>query len=258
MTDTKRMPKPMSSKKLAQYRELRAELIVQSELIMSIFNPLNDREYVTGVEFEMGHPLGPQVEIHYTGYAYGEDYNEFFACPESYFNMTADELRAEKTRIVEEEKRKKAEKAAKAKAAWEKRKAEKAKKEAEKKDNEKNERYQKYLELKKEFEGTTESPDKRPVETSTIRGIGGAPVEEAVYFCKYWEHDDNDPSGCGETWQWCNNAKSGRRECGCKRTYAMQFCPFYKKGKLAGKWVINDDDKDAAEKFKREFVGKEE
>lgn len=176
MTDTKRMPKPMTSKQLAQYRELRAELIVQAELIMTVFNPLNDREYVTGVEFEMGHPLGPQVEIHYTGYAYGEDYNEFFACPESYFNMTADELKAEKARIVEEEKRKREERAAKAKAAREKRKAEKAKKEAEKKNKEKDERYKKYLELKKEFESENE-PDK-----------------ESVWLCKHWEYDDNDPS----------------------------------------------------------------
>ena len=248
MTDTKRIPRPISSKELAQYRELRAELIVQSELIMSIFNPLNDREYVTGVEFEMGHPLGPHVEIHYYGYAYGEDYNEFFSCPESYFGMTADELKAEKERIVEEEKRKRAEKAAKAKAYREKRKAEKAKKEAEKKGIEKNERYKKYLELKTEFEGAGEFP--------TIRGIGGAPVKEAVYLCKYWEHDDNDPSGCGESWQWCNNEKSGRRECGCERTYAMQFCPFYRKGKLAGKWVIDDVDKEAARKFKQEFEDK--
>lgn len=101
-------------------------------------------------------------------------------------------------------------------------------------------RKQEYLKLKKEFEGTTESPEKTT-------------VKEAVYLCEYWEHDDDDPSGCGETWQWCHSEKSGRRECGCKRTYAMQFCPFYKKGKLAGKWVINDADKQAAEKFKKEF-----
>lgn len=249
MADTKRMPKPMTSKKLAQYRELRAELIVQAELIMSVFHPLDDREHVTEVEFDMEHPLGPHINIWYDGYAYGEDYHEFFPCPENYLGMTEDELRAEKKRLEEEEKRKKAEKAAKAKAAREKRKAEKAKEEIGK-------RYKKYLELKKEFEGVTESPDKRSAEISATRGIGGAPVKEAVYLCKYWEHDDNDPSGCGETWQWCHSEKSGRRECECKRTYAMQFCPFYKKGKLAGKWVIDDVDKQAAEEFKKKFEGR--
>lgn len=244
MTNTKRMPKPMTGKELSQYRELRANLIVQAELIMSVFNPLNDREHVTEVEFDMGHPFGPQIEICYDGYAYGEDYHEFFPCPESYLGMTEDELKAEKTRLAEEEKRKKAEKAAKAKAAREKRKAEKAKKEAEKKASEKNERYKKYLELKKEFECTTESQEKKP-------------VKEAVYLCQYWEYDDDDPAGCGESWSWCHNKKSGRRECGCGRTYAMQFCPFYKKGQLAGEWVIDDNDKRAAQEFKKKFEGKE-
>ena len=37
----------------------------------------------------------------------------------------------------------------------------------------------------------------------------------------------------------------------------MQFCPFYKKGKLAGRWIIDDVDKEAAKKFRQEFVGKE-
>lgn len=127
----------------------------------------------------------------------------------------------------------------------EKRKAEKAKKDAEKKVKEKDERYKKYLELKTEFEGATETPEKKP-------------VKEAVYSCQYWEHDDDDPSGCGESWSWCHNEKSGRRECGCKRTYAMRFCHFYKKGKLAGKWVINDADKQAAEEFKKQFEDTED
>ena len=239
MTSIKRMPKPMTRKQIAQYLKLRDNLMAQAELIMSVFHPLNDRECVTKVEFNEEHPMGPQIEICYDGYAYGEDYNEFFPCPENYLGMTEDELRAEKKRLDEEEERKRAERAAKAKAAREKRKAEKAKKKAEKKDSEKDERYRKYLELKKEFESENK------------------PVKEAVYLCKYWENDDNDPSGCGESWQWCNNEKSGRRECGCVRTYAMQFCPFYKKGKLAGRWVIDDADKEAAKKFMKQFEAKE-
>lgn len=238
MTDTKRMPKPMTEKQILQYLELEARLIVQSELIMSIFHPLNDREYVTKVKFEIGHPGGPQIDIWYHISHWLGDDDDYFSCPEKYLGMTEDELWSEKKHLEEEEKRKRAERAAKAKATREKRRAEKAKKEAEKKDGEKDERYLKYLELKKEFESENK------------------PVKEAVYLCKYWEHDDNDPSGCGETWQWCNNEKSGRRECGCVRTYAMQFCPFYKKGKLAGRWVINDTDKEAAEEFKKQFEGK--
>ena len=229
----------MTGRKISQYLELRANLMSQAELIMSVFKPLDDREEITEVDFNMGHPLGPQIEILYDGYAYGETYHEFFPCPEGYLGMTEDELRAEKKRLEEEEERKKAERAAKEKAARERRKA---KREAEKKAKEKDERYRKYLELKKEFEGTAESPEKTP-------------AKEAVYVCRYWEYDDDDPAGCGESWSWCHNKESGRRECGCRRTYAMQFCPFYKKGKLAGKWVVDDADKQAAEKFKREFEG---
>lgn len=167
----------MTEKQITQYQELKTHLMMQAELIMVIFHPLNDREHVTEVMFNEGHPMGPQIEIYYDGYAYGENYNEFFPCPEKYLCMSEDELRAEKRHLEEEEERKRAERAAKAKAAREKRKAEKAKKEAEKKDSEKDERYRKYLELKKEFESENK------------------PVKESVYLCKYWEHDDNDPSG---------------------------------------------------------------
>ena len=153
MTDTKRKPKPMTAKQIAQYLELQANLIVQAELIMSIFNPTNAGNEVTKVEFEMGHPGEPWIDIWYYYWPSREDGNDYFSCPERYVGMTEDELKAEKERIKEEEKRKREEKAAKAKAAREKRKAEKAKKEAEKKAGEKDERYKKYLELKKEFEG---------------------------------------------------------------------------------------------------------
>lgn len=149
MTDLKRKPKPMTEKQIAQYQELKDNLMAQAELIMAIFHPLDDREHVTEVMFYMGHPMGPQIEIYYAGYAYGEDYNEFFPCPESYLGMTADELKAEKTRLEEEEKRKKAEMVAKAMASREKRIKEKEKKEKEK-------RHKKYLELKAEFEGEDE------------------------------------------------------------------------------------------------------
>lgn len=235
MTDmnTKRMPRPMSSKELAQYQDLYANLMRQAELIMSIFHPLNDREHVTKVEFDTGHPLGPKIEICYDGYAYGEDYNEFFSCPESYLGMTEDELRAEKKRLDEEEERKRAERIAKAKATREKRKAEKAKKEV-------NKRYKKYLELKAEFEGEKDSK------------VTDKPKKKSVYECAHFVYEYDDLG----KYRWCYNEKSGTNECDCDRIYAQQFCPFYKKGKLRGKWVISDEDIKAAEEFKKQFQGK--
>ncbi len=242
MTSTKRMPKPMTSEELAKYRELHACLMVQAELIMSIFNPLGDREYVLKVEFEMGHPDCPWVNIWYNISNWGDDDEEYYSCPESYFDMTADELKAEKARIVEEEKRKKAEKAAKAKAAREKRKAEKAKKEAEKKDKEKDERYRKYLELKAEFEGEKDSK------------VTDKPKKESVYACKHWEYEYDDLG----KYSMCYNRNCKLQTCDCKRIYAQQFCPFYEKGELRGRWVIDDVDKQAAEEFKKQFEGKED
>lgn len=103
---TKRIPRPMSRTEIVYYRELKANLIVQAELIMSIFHPLDYREYVTEVKFEIGHPQGPHIQIWYEGYNYGEDYHDFILCPENYLSMTEDELRAEKKRLEEEAKEK--------------------------------------------------------------------------------------------------------------------------------------------------------
>ena len=242
MTSTERKPKPMTKKQIAQYLELDAMLTVQAELIMTIFHPLNDREHVTKVEFNEGHPLGPQIDIYYDGYAYGEDYHEFFRCPESYFGMTEDELKAEKMRLKEEEKRQKAEKAAKAKATRETRKAEKAKKEAEKKDKEKDERYKKYLELKAEFEDGKDSE------------VIDKPKKESVYVCKCAEYYYDDYV----KFTVCHSKKSKIQICDCKWIYAQQFCPFYEKGELRGKWVIGDEEKLAAEEFKKQFESKED
>ena len=74
-----------------------------------------------------------------------------------------------------------------------------------------------------------------------------------VYVCEYFEYDDNDLSGYGGTWTFCHNEKSGRKECNCGTIYAQQFCPFYKKGKLRGKWVIDETDKEVAIRFTKEF-----
>lgn len=225
----------MTEKQIAQYQELKDNLMAQAELIMAIFHPLDDREHVTEVMFYMGHPMGPQIEIYYAGYAYGEDYNEFFPCPANYLGMTEDELKAEKKRLEEEEERKRAERVAKAKATREKRKAEKAKKD-------RGKRYEKYLELKAEFEGEKDSE------------ATDEPKKESVYACKHWKYEYDDLG----KYSLCYNRNSKLQTCDCKRIYAQQFCPFYEKGELRGKWVIDEVDKEAAEEFKKQFEGKED
>ena len=242
MTNLKRMPKPMTEKQIAQYQELRDNLMMQAELIMTIFHPFNDREHVTEVKFHMEHPDWPSdwpsIEIWYQISRWDGDSDDCLECPESYLGMTEDELRAEKKSLDEEEKRKREERAAKAKAAREKRKA---KKEAEKKVREKDERYKKYLELKAEFEDEKDSK------------VIDKPKKESVYACKHWEYEYDDFG----KYSLCYNRNCKLQTCDCKRIYAQQFCPFYEKGELRGKWVISDEDKQAAEEFKKEFVGKE-
>ena len=242
MTSTKRKPKPITGKQISQYQELNAILIAQAELIMTIFHPLDAGEHVTGVQFNTGHHPGNHIEIWYDGVAFFEYYHEFFRCPESYLGMTEDELRAEKNRLEEEEKRKRAEEVAKEKAAMEKRKAEKARKEAKKKAGEKDERYKKYLELKKEFEGEKDS------------NVTDKPKKKSVYACKYFENEYDDLG----KYSLCYNRNCKLQTCDCHRIYAQQFCPFYEKGELRGRWVISDEDKQAAEEFKKKFEGKED
>lgn len=235
MTNTKRMPKPMTEKQIVQYQELKANLMAQAELIMSIFHPLDDMEHITEVKFYEGHPDWPSIDIWYQISHWDEDSYDCFPCPESYLGMTEDELRAEKKRLEEEEERKRAERAAKAKAVREKRKAEKAKKE-------RGKRYEKYLELKKEFEGENDSE------------VTSKPKKESVYVCKCAESYYDDYVKCTV----CHSKNSKIQICDCKRIYAQQFCPFYEKGELRGKWVISDEDKQAAEEFKKEFECKEQ
>jgi len=101
-------------------------------------------------------------------------------------------------------------------------------------------RYQLFLELKHEFEGKNDS------------NIADKPKKESVYECAHFEYEYDDFG----KYCWCHNEKSGTNECDCDRIYAQQFCPFYKKGKLRGKWVISDEDINAAEEFKKQFEGK--
>jgi len=73
--------------------------------------------------------------------------------------------------------------------------------------------------------------------------------ETAVYECKHFEYEYDDLG----KYCWCHNEESGRQMCDCHRIYAQQFCPFYEKGKLRGKWVIDESDMEAARKFVKEF-----
>ena len=72
---------------------------------------------------------------------------------------------------------------------------------------------------------------------------------EKVYECAYFEFDNNDPAGCGESWCWCHSRESKTRYCESDFIYAQQFCPFYKKGKLRGSWVVGEDEIEAGKKF---------
>ena len=75
----------------------------------------------------------------------------------------------------------------------------------------------------------------------------------AVFECKYFEFDDDDPAGCGDSWTWCHCDTSGRNTCDCKYIYAQKFCPHYKKGKLRGKWVIGEAEKQSVKDFLKKF-----
>lgn len=80
------------------------------------------------------------------------------------------------------------------------------------------------------------------------------PKKESVYECAHFEYEYDDLG----KYRWCRNRESGRAECNCDYIYAQQFCRFYEKGELRGKWVIGDVEKQAAEEFKKQFDGKVE
>lgn len=73
----------------------------------------------------------------------------------------------------------------------------------------------------------------------------------AVYQCKHFEFDDNDPAGCGESWSWCHSLKSCKKECDIRYVYSQKFCPFYKKGPLRGRWVIGESEIREAKEIKK-------
>ncbi len=130
----------MTKEDVERYQKLRGDLEQQAELILSVFHPLDGHEQFTKVEFSDYANFGPQIHIWFSGYSYGEDYKEFYNCPKSYLYMTKEELVAEKSRLDEEERRKREEA--------------KKKEESRRQQQNKKARYKKYLELKKEFEGT--------------------------------------------------------------------------------------------------------
>jgi len=129
----------MTKEDVEQYQKLKGDLEQQAELILSVFHPLtlNGHEQFTKVEFSDFDNFGPHIYIWFSGYSYGEDYNDSFKCPKSYLYMTKDELVAEKSKLDEEERRKR---------------NEAEKKESRRQQQYKKARYKKYLELKKEFE----------------------------------------------------------------------------------------------------------
>ena len=76
---------------------------------------------------------------------------------------------------------------------------------------------------------------------------------ESVFECAHYELDQDDLSGCGESWSWCHCGDSGRSFCDCKYIYAQQFCPFYKRGNLRGRWEISEMEHESVNEFLKSF-----
>lgn len=71
---------------------------------------------------------------------------------------------------------------------------------------------------------------------------------KAVYECKYHEPAQ------GEDWSFCHAPHSNSNTCECgKYLYTLQFCPFFKRGKLRGKWGITKFEIDDALDFVQEL-----
>ena len=70
-----------------------------------------------------------------------------------------------------------------------------------------------------------------------------------VYECKHFEYECDG----FEKYCWCHNRESKTPVCNSVRIYAQQFCPFYERGNLRGKWVIDESDMEAARKFAKQM-----
>ena len=68
-----------------------------------------------------------------------------------------------------------------------------------------------------------------------------------VYDCAHSEYE----VGYMDKTLWCNCRESGHRTCDCGiYTYTKQFCPFFQRGELKGKWEISEDELRDAEEYK--------
>lgn len=73
-------------------------------------------------------------------------------------------------------------------------------------------------------------------------------AKKNFYCCAWSEHYYDDFVNT----VLCNNRDNGGR-CQCKRIWSMQFCPFYERGELAGRWEVSAADIEDAESFKQEM-----
>ena len=220
----------MTNDEVEQYQNLDVKVEEQARLILYIFNPLLGKESYLKLDFDEFANFGPKIRIWRTGCNSNGEYNDFEVYPKSYLYMSKEELAAEKKKLDDEQ-----EKLIKKISSIANKAAEKREK------RNRDARYRRYLKLKEEFEHEKDSK------------VTDKPKKESVYVCKYAEHYYDDFVNCVV----CHSKNSKLQTCDCKRIYAQQFCPFYEKGELRGRWVIDDIDKQEAEEFKKKF-GKED
>jgi len=132
----------MTKKEVEQYQNLNDKIEEQVHLILSMFNPLREKESYLKFDFDDSANFGPKIRIWYTRCSDDGEYNDFEVYPKSYLYMSKEKLTAEKKRLDDEREEliKKTEMLAR-KAAE---KREKRNRDA---------RYKRYLKLKEEFEG---------------------------------------------------------------------------------------------------------
>lgn len=73
-----------------------------------------------------------------------------------------------------------------------------------------------------------------------------------IYECAHFEYEYDDFG----KYAWCHNCDSGHSECPSDYIYGMQFCPFYRQGKLRAEREVTEYEKACALKFKSKMEAK--
>lgn len=131
----------MTKKEVEQYQNLNAKVEEQARLILSMFNPLGEKESYLKLDFDDSANFEPKIKIWCTGCSDNGEYNDFEVYPKSYLYMSRKELATEKKRIDDE------------REELIKKISNIVSKEAEKREKRNRDaRYKRYLKLKEEFE----------------------------------------------------------------------------------------------------------